>query len=1535
MNRSTHAWLARAAGVAVIAVGGLALALAVAATSHRHATDSTTLHYRAAGTRAAHHVTLRQAGADYQLVDTTTGRILAARPAADTRAVAVQGAHGSNNADDTFTVDLPEHGLRLAGGIRFDGGRAGFDTLVLTGGSVQRERAEAHSSDSGTITLDGTVIRYSNIEPITDTIPAASFTVEGKVADEIINVIDGAPVTNADCTTPCATTEINSQTGSFEKVTLANKALLIVDGISGGDSLVFANPHPATGLTDVLVRNVATVTQTAALTYQGLALSTTGLVTLTNAGNSVATVAGASGGPFTFVSTVWLFVGSVGSTADHIDGITTSDDNVTLTAGNIAITNPINAGIGRVQVGPRTVKPVAVGVQPANTFGVSDAEVDRITAGALRIGNNVAGDLSITAPITPANTAQLELQTNSGVLDANTAGHDITVSNLGVLANSGIGVSGGDTTLELSVTNLEAESVTGGMNLDNDGPVSIGGLGPSFRGLHEETSGNVLLSTLGTITLNDTNGAESVRGGGTSGNVTLLANGATSDIVSAVNFDVVNASRGNITLTAGRDVLLGTGGSFFDNDLRASGSISLTAGRDVTITNFADISSDDFSQNTGLGISVVGTNVSLSGNDSSLVASGTAGGSIDINVSPGGLFTYQTSAAATTIVAASGSVSINADRALIDSNSGISALAAGKRITIAPTTASRPIDLGSASDLAAALELSDAELDQLKSTLVQVGDNATGDITITAPLTPANATTLSIRTTAALVDGNATEPDVAATGLVLRSGSGIDLATQVSQLAFDGGAGDVSLTNTGGLALAALDGLSTSGTVGSVSITIPDASHIGPNPGDVETALDNLTVPAGVTLRAVGGDIGIFAGDNVAFAPLSILQGGVVTITVDGASADSLGATVTMDATTTATSVAITGGTSGDTFQVTPSANTPISVTGLAPAPPSAGDSLLVRASAAASPALAWSSSVDGYSGTWTFGDRADVTFSQIEGIANWSTITGAVYNDVNGNGTRASGENGIAGVAVELRTPADVVLATTTTASDGTYSFAQVITGTYKVRIVVPTGQTQTSANPANIVAPDQGTTIANITFGTFDLVDLSGTVFHDADGDGVFDSGESGVSGRTVYIDTNGNGVLEGGEVSTTTASNGSYTFTAVGPGTYKIRQALPAGTAQSTLNPADIIPTSGTDVTNVNLGSFNRVSISGTVMRDVDNDGVADAEDPRIGGWIVFIDANNDGKLSAGEQSAVTASDGTYTIAGVGSGTQRLRQVLPSGFTEKARPADVATSSGNNITGANFLVFRVGFPGYALVASDGGVFAFGGTPFHGSLGSLKLNQPIVGMAYTADGGGYWLVAADGGVFAFGNAGFMGSLGSLKLNSPIVGIAALPDGTGYWLVAADGGVFAFGNAPFHGSLGSIKLNQPIAGILPDVNNGYRLFARDGGVFAFGGARFFGSAASIPGKAPIVAMAVDPITSGYWVLAADGSVYAYGTTSHGSMAGTRLVSPMVTIVPTADGTGYWLIAADGGVFAFNAPFAGSLGGLKLNQPIVAGTRAQ
>ena len=124
-------------------------------------------------------------------------------------------------------------------------------------------------------------------------------------------------------------------------------------------------------------------------------------------------------------------------------------------------------------------------------------------------------------------------------------------------------------------------------------------------------------------------------------------------------------------------------------------------------------------------------------------------------------------------------------------------------------------------------------------------------------------------------------------------------------------------------------------------------------------------------------------------------------------------------------------------------------------------------------------------------------------------------------------------------------------------------------------------------------------------------------------------------------------------------------------------------------------------------------------------------------------------------------------------------------------------------------VGISRYWTATADGGVFSLFNAPFFGSLGGVRLNAPIVGIAATPTGNGYWLVAADGGVFAFGDAQFFGSTGGQHLNKPVVGMAPTPSGNGYWLVASDGGVFAFGDAQFLGSRGGAPLNQPIVALL------------------------------------------------------------------------------------------------------------------------------
>jgi hypothetical protein len=239
------------------------------------------------------------------------------------------------------------------------------------------------------------------------------------------------------------------------------------------------------------------------------------------------------------------------------------------------------------------------------------------------------------------------------------------------------------------------------------------------------------------------------------------------------------------------------------------------------------------------------------------------------------------------------------------------------------------------------------------------------------------------------------------------------------------------------------------------------------------------------------------------------------------------------------------------------------------------------------------------------------------------------------------------------------------------------------------------------------------------------------------------------------------------------------------------------------------------------------------------------------------------------------------------------------------------------------------YWLVASDGGIFAFGGAGFYGSTGNIALNRPVVGMAGTADSRGYWLVASDGGVFSFGDARFHGSTGNIHLNKPVVGMAATADGGGYWLVAADGGIFTFGDAPFYGSMGGRPLNQPIVGMAstPD-GRGYWLVAADGGIFSFGDAQFHGSTGNIRLNQPIVGMTADP-NGGYWFTAADGGVFAFGAPFRGSLGNVPQSRPVVAITSSADGGGYWFTNNNGAVTSYgDATYWGSAPQV-INKPVV------
>ena len=84
---------------------------------------------------------------------------------------------------------------------------------------------------------------------------------------------------------------------------------------------------------------------------------------------------------------------------------------------------------------------------------------------------------------------------------------------------------------------------------------------------------------------------------------------------------------------------------------------------------------------------------------------------------------------------------------------------------------------------------------------------------------------------------------------------------------------------------------------------------------------------------------------------------------------------------------------------------------------------------------------------------------------------------------------------------------------------------------------------------------------------------------------------------------------------------------------------------------------------------------------------------------------------------------------------------------------------------------------------------------------------MVPSNDGGGYFMVASDGGVFAFGDAFFAGSCPGIGGCSGSA-VAVMPDasGNGYWIVTNTGNVYGFGDAAYYGSPGHGTVSSAVA---------------------------------------------------------------------------------------------------------------------------------
>ena len=380
------------------------------------------------------------------------------------------------------------------------------------------------------------------------------------------------------------------------------------------------------------------------------------------------------------------------------------------------------------------------------------------------------------------------------------------------------------------------------------------------------------------------------------------------------------------------------------------------------------------------------------------------------------------------------------------------------------------------------------------------------------------------------------------------------------------------------------------------------------------------------------------------------------------------------------------------------------------------------------------------------------------------SSIAGAVFADLNGNGVRDAGETGIGGVTLKLTGTAvdgSAVNRTVTSAADGSYQVPFLPAGNYTVTETQPTGYRDgtdtagtaggSAANPGDaigaIVLPGN-TAAGGYNFGELPDAQIAGKVYSDLNNNGVADAGEAGIGSPPVTLTLSGTDDLgQPVNLTTTTDAAGNYAFKGLRPGSYTVTETQPAGYLPGKARAGTGVTAGGTPSADGNViagialgigqagasfdfGELASTSLAGFVYIDANKNGVRDAgETAGIGGVTLTLTGTDD-LGQAVNATATTANDGSYSFPNLRPGTYQVDETQPAQWQD----------GGDAVGTVN------GTPNGALSGND-------------RIGSIVLGAGQAGVNYnfgeTGQGlGGFVYVDANGnGVRDAGETGIAGA--------------------------------------------------------------------------------------------------------------------------------------------------------------------------------------
>ena len=305
----------------------------------------------------------------------------------------------------------------------------------------------------------------------------------------------------------------------------------------------------------------------------------------------------------------------------------------------------------------------------------------------------------------------------------------------------------------------------------------------------------------------------------------------------------------------------------------------------------------------------------------------------------------------------------------------------------------------------------------------------------------------------------------------------------------------------------------------------------------------------------------------------------------------------------------------------------------------------------------------EGYSEPVTVGIADRITGMDI-GMIKPGTVEGDVFADLNDNGIRDAGENGLPGVTVRLVSEEGEEAFRAEIGEDGHYLFDAVMPGRYYVEYVMPDNAlTAKTADNGNRI-PGESAVGRSDSFdfvtggyqqaplcGALTLGRIEGTAYQDHNGNGVRDAGEETLAGLAVKL-IPAREDLE--EMTAVTGEDGTFELTALRPDRYTLQVACPEGFAMSrtdnlelplsagkTTQSAELdIPMGGT-WTGQMTGAVIPASIRGRVWLDENCNGLFDEGEKTPAGLTMTVIDELTGNVF---DTPVTDADGYYTAAGM---------------------------------------------------------------------------------------------------------------------------------------------------------------------------------------------------------------------------------------------------------------------------------------------------